>query len=269
MSSPYFMFHPAEYLADTPHLTTEQHGAYLLLLINYWQRGKALDNSNERLSHVVKMPLDKWLEVKDSLAEYFEVDGDSWTHGRMEFDLQLVQAKSIMASYAGRKSGEARKGTTVERPFDEKGTTVQNAGTTVHETLNHKRMNEQIKEQELVQISFERFWDVYPRKQGKAKAKSAFEKAIKSIEIEALIEAVTRYAKDPNRQDQFTKMPETYLNGQCWNDAALPQRALTKSGGFAVPSGPTPTPPRFTASEVTQGIEMPENIRQIALGRSN
>lgn len=264
MSAPYFMFHPAKYLADTPHFTTEQHGAYLLLLINYWQRGKALDNSDERLAHVVKMPLDKWLLVKDSLAEYFEIDGDSWTHGRMQFDLEMVQAKSIQASYAGRKSGEARKTTVdsepIERPFNEKGTTV-------HETLNHKRMNKQIKEKDIVQISFERFWDLYPRKQGKTKAKIAFEKALKVIEIEALIEAVTRYAKDPNRQDQFTKMPTTYLNEQCWNDAPLPQRSLPKSGGFAVTS-PTPTPPRFTASEVTRGVEMPENLRQIALGRA-
>jgi uncharacterized protein YdaU (DUF1376 family) len=43
---PYMQFHIAEYLADTSHLTTEEHGAYLLLIFNYWQRGnyRSLDS---------------------------------------------------------------------------------------------------------------------------------------------------------------------------------------------------------------------------------
>jgi uncharacterized protein YdaU (DUF1376 family) len=36
----------AEYLADTMHLNAIQHGGYLLLLMNYWQRGKALPNND-------------------------------------------------------------------------------------------------------------------------------------------------------------------------------------------------------------------------------
>lgn len=254
---PWMALYPSDYLADTAHLTRAQSGSYMFLLMNYWQTGKALDNTDDRLALVARMTPEEWQAEKAILGEFFQIKRNKWTHKRVEVEIQKVLLKSTKNSESGKKGAQRRAETSSERQA--------NAKRTLSHTDTHTHTD---KRKELVQISFERFWDSYPRKQGKAKAKIAFEKALKGNDVELIIEAALKYAKDPNRVDEFTAMPATWLTGERWTDSALPQRSLPKSGGFVVTS-PTPTPPRFKASEVTQGVEMPENLRQIALRRAN
>lgn len=47
-SIPYMPLYVADYMADASHLSTEEHGAYLLLLLGYWQRGKPLSSKGPR-----------------------------------------------------------------------------------------------------------------------------------------------------------------------------------------------------------------------------
>ena len=79
---------------------------------------------------------------------------------------------------------------------------------------------------------FETFWAVFPgqRKKTKLKAFKAWEKAIKRESIEVIIAAAGEYAASPEGKGDFVKMPETWLNGNCWEDDR-------RAWGF-VPSGP-------------------------------
>ena len=104
---PWMPLYPADYLADTAHLTRAQSGSYMLLLMNYWQTGKALDNSGERLASVARMSSEEWAIEKPILAEFFTIKRGKWIHKRVENDLQKVFAKSTQASHAA--STGARK----------------------------------------------------------------------------------------------------------------------------------------------------------------
>lgn len=118
---PYMQLYVADYLADTAHLTAAQHGAYLLLMFNYWQRGKPLNNANERLTNVARMSNEEWLEAKPALAEFFEIDGDEWRHARIDRDLETVNSKASKASSAGKASAASKankRSTNVEQPFN-------------------------------------------------------------------------------------------------------------------------------------------------------
>ena len=106
---PYLQLYPADYLADTAHLNAAQHGAYLLLIMNYWQTGAPLKDSNVRLANVARMSKDEWIENREIIEEFFEVKNGEWIHHRIERDLSGVYAKSKNASTAGKASAEARR----------------------------------------------------------------------------------------------------------------------------------------------------------------
>lgn len=103
---PYMQLYVADYLADTMHLTTEEHGAYLLLIMNYWQTGKPLQVN--RLQSISKLSNKRWTDVERTLNEYFTVSDGEWHHDRVEFELSKVRAKSAQASKAGKASAAAR-----------------------------------------------------------------------------------------------------------------------------------------------------------------
>ena len=66
-TSPYMPLYVADYLADAAHLTTEEHGAYLLLIMTYWQRGKPLPADPARLANIARMSNERWTDVQRTL----------------------------------------------------------------------------------------------------------------------------------------------------------------------------------------------------------
>lgn len=118
---PYMPLYVADYLADAAHLSTLEHGAYLLLIMTYWQRGEPLPSNDWRLARIARMSPEEWDECRDVLAEFFHDDGETWSHKRIDVELAKVEAKSEQARNA-RKARKQRpsngRTTDVERPFN-------------------------------------------------------------------------------------------------------------------------------------------------------
>lgn len=75
------------------------------------------------------------------------------------------------------------------------------------------------------------FWSTYPRKASKQAARKAWDKITATTSAEEIIEGARRYRDDPNRVDEFTKHPSTWLNAGCWEDAPLPARTGSRGSG--------------------------------------
>lgn len=101
-----------DYLADTGHLTTTQHGAYLLLLMHYWRK-KELPDDDKQLAAIAKLPLRIWLDSKETIQAFFH---DGWKSKRIEEELQKRALVSKKRAEAGAKGGSrsAREGSSEE-----------------------------------------------------------------------------------------------------------------------------------------------------------
>lgn len=90
-----------DYLGDTGHLTTSQHGAYLLLMMHYWRKG-ALPDDDEQLSAITKLPPNVWKSYRSTIQAFFY---DGWNHKRIDAELAEMEVKTRRRALAGQKGG--------------------------------------------------------------------------------------------------------------------------------------------------------------------
>ena len=118
---PYMNLYVADYLSDTAHLTTLEHGAYMLLLFNYWQRGEALPGDDRKLARIAHLTDAEWHDIRPSLVDFFVEQDGRWRHARVERELASFRTKAEKASNAGRASAQRRsngRSTDVEQTFN-------------------------------------------------------------------------------------------------------------------------------------------------------
>jgi uncharacterized protein YdaU (DUF1376 family) len=99
----------ADYLGDTLHLTTEQHGAYLLLLMAAWKRGGSLPDDQAQLAQIARMPIDRWQTHAAAIVlPFFTQSHGTLMHGRVSTELEAARTNVERKSRAG-KAGAAAK----------------------------------------------------------------------------------------------------------------------------------------------------------------
>lgn len=69
---PYMPFFVGDYRGDTAHLSTLEHGAYLLLLFHYWTKGESLPDDPEQLRIIAGVSRHVWLKISPKIREFFE-----------------------------------------------------------------------------------------------------------------------------------------------------------------------------------------------------
>jgi uncharacterized protein YdaU (DUF1376 family) len=105
MSRAWIAFYIGDYLKDTQALTTEQHGAYLLLLMECWQKGSVPLDPASRAS-IARIPLPRWKKISAPIDAFFAADGTNKRATAEITKAEMVSLKRAIAGAAGgRRSG--------------------------------------------------------------------------------------------------------------------------------------------------------------------
>jgi uncharacterized protein YdaU (DUF1376 family) len=94
-----------DYLADTMGLTTEQHGAYFLLLLYGWKSNGDLPKDDVQLASISRLPLEKWLKNKSEIMQFFTESETSFFQKRQIIELKNALSRRKSASENGKKGG--------------------------------------------------------------------------------------------------------------------------------------------------------------------
>jgi uncharacterized protein YdaU (DUF1376 family) len=88
-----------KYFADTRHLSRDQHGAYLLLLMEAWRRPScSLPDNDVLLARLTCSTMEEWMDLKPVVMAFWRIDGRSkeWTQKALskEREFLVKQSKS-------------------------------------------------------------------------------------------------------------------------------------------------------------------------------
>lgn len=114
----------ADYLRKTMHLTRDQHGAYMLLLMACWDRGGRLPNDPGQLAGIARATPAEWRKLSPVILPFFDVDGQYLTQGRVLEEREKAARLSEARRQSGLQGGRPRKQLATEqeskRESDEK-----------------------------------------------------------------------------------------------------------------------------------------------------
>jgi uncharacterized protein YdaU (DUF1376 family) len=93
------------YLADTRHLSLEEHGAYRLLLDIAWRSpNRTIPDDDKRLSQMLGITRARWLRMRPTILAFWQRTDGGWTQKRLQKEWKHAQERSDKA----RSSANAR-----------------------------------------------------------------------------------------------------------------------------------------------------------------
>lgn len=212
---PYMPLFTDAFISDTTHLSAEETGAYIMLLMCAWRSPNCrLPNDDKRLARFARCTPARWGNIKHVVLEFFTIEDDVWLiQKRIIKEHIRLSKKQIINSDNGSLGG---------RPKSLKNNNVGKANgsesetQTLSETKAKQKHTKPIpKEEEYIDRNcrFEEFWESYPKKVGKVAAKKAWDKAIKAHDPKTIIEAAKTYGlQQTGKSGSYIKHPQGWLN---------------------------------------------------------
>ena len=234
------------YLADCGHLTTIEHGAYLLLLMTMWRAGGKLPNDDKQLARFARLTPKQWERIKPSLWGFFEVSPDSISQGRLTDEYAFVRQQRKLQSNRAKSRWLKNNKTDDAAAVPELCPHTHTHTHTSKEHMLHSPpsgSNGESSNFELLPDApdqeppedplFIRFWEGFPRRRrgSKSGAKAAWKRATERATPDEILSGLNSYAGSEEVARGFAKGAAAWLNDDRWASEYKP--AAGKSDGSA------------------------------------
>lgn len=231
MSRPWMPLYVADYLADTAHLNATESGAYLHLIMHYWQHHE-LPDDERKLAQIAKLSAHQWKKLSPTLKQFFH---DGWKHKRIDGELAKASEISEKRSAAAKSRHAAAPAKAPANSLQLDTQPQPQSPTQKKDSSSLRSLGRSQATRPVASQDFDDFWSKYPKREGsnpKEPARKKFIAAVKSgADPAEIIRGAEAYADEQRRLGKFgtsyVVQATRWFNEQRWKDYAGPQPCST------------------------------------------
>ncbi|WP_270009121.1 hypothetical protein [Rhodococcus sp. BH5] len=217
-------FNVDDQLADHPKALTAGNAALgLWVRCGSWSSRQLSDGF---LPENLAKSFGKPSEIKALLNAglWHKVEGGYTFHEWPQYQRSAAEIKAKREAERVRKAAQRGAGVPVGQPVG------LPPGSDWSNTNTHTKEVKDTSKRAVDSAEFNRFWEVYPKREQKGQARTAFAKALKLVDVETIIEGAERYRDSPKRNPNYTRNASTWLNGEGWADEVTPSSKPVPAG---------------------------------------
>jgi len=220
----YYQFNIGDYHSHTNHLDPLEDLAYRRMLDWCYLNETNLPDDVDEIARLIRMrPHTDCITIV--LRDFFTLTDEGYTQSRIQLEVNAYREKCAKA----KKSAEARwnkKPAKTKGLGDANALQTQSEGNAKHKPLTNNHIINQKKE--FIEKAWAYFWDKYPKRVDKKKARSKFELMLKNKSIETSGALINKIGFNIDRrldtgawlrdESHFIPSPAKYLLNELWND---------------------------------------------------
>jgi uncharacterized protein YdaU (DUF1376 family) len=225
MTPPWMPWYVDDYLSKTSHLTAAQHGAYMLLILRYWQKG-GLPADDALLSAITRTTPKEWTSMKPVISDFFK---DGWRHSRCDDELAKAKEKTNRRQEAGSRGGFAKavgkQNPSIASPLLEQNPSNALALSPSNALASSSQLTSLLRKEsakpKLSDSDFKRFWIEMPKRIAEDAVRAKVDSIIQSkrATLEELVSGAKRFAQSvAETEKKYIAAPMPWLNGGRWKD---------------------------------------------------
>lgn len=222
------------FIADTGHLTAQETGAYILLLMVAWRsEGCSLPDDDVCLARWARVNRKTWERIRPTVMAFWTLDGGRWSQKRLTKEHLTASKKAEVARVNGERGGRPKSLENIGAP-NPAGLPNRTQRKATISISNNPPVVPQGGQTDRAEL-FEAFRSAYPRRDGGQdwqKARERFDRLVKSgEEPQAIIRAAAAYAASAGQNigTRYIKMAASFLSGS-WKDYSAQSGPIPVSG---------------------------------------